>query len=121
MTIRLSKRHGWLLIIGAAITGGTVVSSTLWRRPSSPWPQVTKGEPKGITPEPSVSGKAEGMEWIPAGTFWRGSTESPDAQPVHEVELDGFWLDRTEVTNAQFAAFVKATGYMTVAERAPAS
>lgn len=59
------------------------------------------------------------MVWIPAGTFWRGSAESPDSQPVNEVELDGFWLDRTEVTNAQFAAFVKATGYMTVAERPP--
>ncbi len=39
--------------------------------------------------------------------------------PVHEVTLDGFWLDRTEVTNRQFARFVAATGYVTVAERRP--
>ena len=42
-----------------------------------------------------------------------------DAQPVHRVYVDGFWMDRTEVTNAQFAAFVQATGYRTVAEIAP--
>src|SRR5439155_25383714 len=43
----------------------------------------------------------------------------PGARPVDEVQLDGFWMDRTEVTNAQFAAFVKATGYVTVAEKKP--
>ena len=42
-----------------------------------------------------------------------------DAAPVHEVALDGFWLDRTEVTNREFARFVAATGYVTVAERKP--
>jgi formylglycine-generating enzyme required for sulfatase activity len=61
----------------------------------------------------------DGMVWIPAGKFWRGSEEFSDASPVSEVEVDGFWMDRTEVTNRQFAAFVAATGYQTVAERAP--
>ena len=63
----------------------------------------------------------EGMVWIPGGTFWMGSQdeEYADARPVHEVTLDGFWIDRTEVTNAQFAEFVRATGYVTVAERKP--
>ena len=42
-----------------------------------------------------------------------------DARPVHEVTLDGFWIDRTEVTNRQFARFVRATGYITVAEQKP--
>src|SRR5262245_22013207 len=42
-----------------------------------------------------------------------------DSRPVHRTYVDGFWMDRTEVTNRQFAAFVKATGYVTVAERAP--
>jgi formylglycine-generating enzyme required for sulfatase activity len=40
-----------------------------------------------------------------------------DAKPVHKVRVDGFWMDKTEVTNAQFARFVEATGYKTVAER----
>jgi formylglycine-generating enzyme required for sulfatase activity len=66
-------------------------------------------------------GKApEGMVYIPGGTFWMGSGERmfPDAQPVHQVYVDAFWMDRTTVTNEQFAVFVKATGYVTAAERA---
>ena len=42
----------------------------------------------------------------------------PDEGPAHRVRVDGFWIDRTEVTNAEFAAFVEATGYVTTAERA---
>jgi len=42
-----------------------------------------------------------------------------DARPVHRVRVDGFWMDRVEVTNRQFARFVAATGYVTVAERTP--
>jgi formylglycine-generating enzyme len=59
------------------------------------------------------------MAWIPGGVFWMGSGEFSDAQPVHKVQLDGFWMDRTEVTNEQFARFVDATGYVTVVERWP--
>jgi len=61
----------------------------------------------------------EGMVWIPGGVFWMGSEDFPDAQPIHKVYVDGFWMDKTEVTNEQFAKFVKATGYVTVAEKAP--
>jgi formylglycine-generating enzyme required for sulfatase activity len=59
------------------------------------------------------------MVWIPGGEFWMGSNEFSDAQPWHRVHVDGFWMDKTEVTNEQFEKFVKATGYVTVAERAP--
>lgn len=61
------------------------------------------------------------MVWIPGGKFKMGSTDPAffDAQPVHEVEVDGFWMDEHEVTNAEFAKFVEATGYKTVAERTP--
>lgn len=59
------------------------------------------------------------MVWIPGGKFQMGSDDPVflDAQPVHEVKVDGFWMDEHEVTNAAFARFVKATGYITVAER----
>ena len=62
-----------------------------------------------------------GMTWIPAGAFKMGCADCglPDAQPVHAVAVDGFWIDTTPVTNAQFDAFVKATGYVTIAERKP--
>lgn len=57
------------------------------------------------------------MVYIKGGTFQMGSAGFPDASPVHEVVMDGFWMDEHEVTNAQFSRFVSATGYQTVAER----
>ena len=61
-----------------------------------------------------------GMVWIPGGTFWMGSEEGqPDEKPLHEVTVDGFLMDATEVTNEQFEKFTKATGYVTIAERTP--
>jgi formylglycine-generating enzyme len=71
-----------------------------------------------------------GMVWVPGGEFSMGS-EDPrtmanggheamaDARPIHRVYVDGFWMDRTDVTNAEFARFVAATGYVTMAERKP--
>ena len=63
-----------------------------------------------------------GMVWIPGGTFDMGADNdqaSPDEYPKHAVTVAGFWMDRTEVTNAAFARFVAATGYVTTAERKP--
>jgi formylglycine-generating enzyme required for sulfatase activity len=59
------------------------------------------------------------MVWVPGGRFWMGDNDFPDAQPEHLVEVDGFWMDAHEVTNAQFAKFVEATGYKTIAEIPP--
>jgi formylglycine-generating enzyme required for sulfatase activity len=63
-----------------------------------------------------------GMVWVKSGVFNMGGDNeqaSEDEYPKHKVELNGFWMDATEVTNAQFAAFVKATGYITTAEQKP--
>ncbi|QEM04792.1 formylglycine-generating enzyme family protein [Mucilaginibacter rubeus] len=63
-----------------------------------------------------------GMAWVPAGSFRMGADNQqaePDEYPKHDVTVDGFWIDKTEVTNAQFEKFVKATGYITTAERKP--
>lgn len=59
----------------------------------------------------------QNMVWIPGGRFWMGTDHMEDAQPVHQVEVKAFWMDRTDVTNGEFAQFVKATGYVTIAER----
>jgi len=70
------------------------------------------------------------MVWIPGGEFSMGAADSPgegevgmqatrDSRPIHRVYVDGFFMDQTDVTNAEFAQFVKATGYVTVAERKP--
>ena len=57
------------------------------------------------------------MVFIPGGTFRMGSDKHyPEEAPVHRVTVDGFWIDRTPVTNRQFKAFVKATGHVTFAE-----
>jgi formylglycine-generating enzyme len=71
-----------------------------------------------------------GMVWIPGGEFSMGAAEfsgmnvvgmqaTTDSRPVHRVYVDGFWMDKTEVTNEQFTKFVEATGYVTIAERTP--
>ncbi len=60
-----------------------------------------------------------GMVWIRGGASIMGDELRPDEGPVHEIALDGFWMDEHEVTNAQFEEFVKATNYVTVAERTP--
>jgi formylglycine-generating enzyme required for sulfatase activity len=64
----------------------------------------------------------DGMVLIPSGTFMMGSDNnesSQDEYPKHRVEIDSFYMDITEVTNAQFKKFVDATGYVTTAERKP--
>lgn len=64
----------------------------------------------------------KGMVWVPGGNFLMGSDHKlaqRNERPAHKVSVHGFWMDRTHVTNAQFAAFVKATGYVTTAERKP--
>jgi formylglycine-generating enzyme len=60
------------------------------------------------------------MIWIPSGTFRMGSDRHyAEEAPVHRVTVDGFWIDRTPVTNREFRIFVEATGYVTFAEMAP--
>lgn len=64
----------------------------------------------------------QGMVWIPGGDFLMGNNSrlaKANEKPTHKVHISSFWIDQTDVTNAQFAAFVKATGYKTTAERKP--
>ena len=78
----------------------------------------------------AASAPPAGMVWVPGGEFSMGCADPRgipfgghdpmnDARPIHRVRLAGFWMDATEVTNEQFAAFVQATGHITVAERPP--
>jgi sulfatase modifying factor 1 len=86
-------------------------------------PTVTNTQPP---PEPAP----RGMVWIPGGEFSMGAADPPEmdmvgmraiteSRPIHRVYVDGFFMDKTDVTNAQFAEFVKATGYVTIAEKTP--
>lgn len=68
----------------------------------------------------SIGRETNGMVWIPSGTFVMGAADGPsDERPMHEVTVNGFWMDKTEVTNEEFEKFVKETGYVTIAERQP--
>jgi sulfatase modifying factor 1 len=97
----------WLLL-GALAAGsfGTTYALVTWSR---------------STVTVSLDGPP-GMVWVPGGEFSMGNDSElawPDEGPVHQVRVDGFWMDETEVTNAQFREFIKATGYLTTAEQHP--
>ena len=122
-------------IIGLLLVAGFVIWAVTSRiRPSQ---TARASAPASTAFAPTIANTSrphglapEGMVWISGGEFSMGSTiESEaicglpgvtrDALPVHRVYVDGFWMDATEVTNEQFEKFVKATGYLTVAERTP--
>src|SRR5262245_37473964 len=77
------------------------------------------------TPTVSASGENTNplhpdLAWVPGGTFQMGSDKHyPEERPVHRVTVDGFWMDRSPVTNERFARFVEATGFKTFAEIVP--
>jgi formylglycine-generating enzyme required for sulfatase activity len=105
----LNKRRrlnvGFWVLFAAAIAGGLFALS-----------QVVQDTGDRVNePGPTPAG----MVWVPGGFFTMGSNVFPDAQPLHRVWVDGFWMDRTEVTNDEFAKFTEATGYQTIAERTP--
>jgi formylglycine-generating enzyme len=115
VAIRVISTHR---VAGAARAGAAHV-------PATPLFQPTRAN----TARPLVEAP-EGMVWIPGGEFSMGAADPPDmndvgmkatedSRPVHRVYVDGFFMDRTDVTNDQFAKFVKATGYVTIAERKP--
>ena len=140
LQVKPRTRHAWkwaggtaVLVVGLAAAALSLKHArlaapgdALKRLGSSPSPFLPTVENKNPPPGPGP----EGMVWIPGGEFSMGSTvESEalcglpgvtgDALPVHRVYVAGFWMDATEVTNEQFEKFVKATGYLTIAERTP--
>jgi formylglycine-generating enzyme required for sulfatase activity len=111
-----SRRLGWQVVavfLVSVLGAASCTSNPLARDGTPPATTADASRPPGSAPE--------GMVWIAGGTFSMGCEQCgmPDALPVHPVTVSGFWMDRTPVTNAQFEAFVKATGYVTVAERTP--
>lgn len=132
------------LLVCLIVSAIAVVVASVYDTGSSPrqTPEVSDSSPvseeggrAGFAPTilnttAAPSPAPEGMVWIPGGEFSMGSdSESEslcgmpgttrDAQPIHRVSVDGFWMDSTEVTNEQFARFVEATGYVTIAEQKP--
>ena len=109
---------GWrsrlLLALAALALGG----GGLWLTAGQRAGQHAAQEPLQCEiPAPAASEPHPGMAWVPGGSFEFGDTIYPEETPVRRVQVAGFWMDRTEVTNDAFAAFVQATGYVTEAER----
>ena len=105
---------------GVGLVAALVIASAC-RAPQQQAAPAETATPPAVMVNPTLPpGPApEGMVWIPGGTYWMGCDDCgmPDAKPVHLVSVSGFWMDKTPITNAQYARFVKETGYVTVAER----
>jgi formylglycine-generating enzyme required for sulfatase activity len=110
MTVRTTAALGLgLLALGAALSGAW------WDPPSRMSPAANSGSACSI-----AAGNAlhPGMIFVAGGNFTMGADYTyPEEAPAHAAEVAGFWMDQTEVTNARFAEFVAATGYVTLAER----
>jgi formylglycine-generating enzyme required for sulfatase activity len=106
----------------AAAFGATYAVTSWQRNRQLTAAQPTNSNPSTLPAAIEPGDPPPGMVWVPAGRFTMGSRDRlsrPNEQRLRTVELDGFFIDATEVTNAQFAEFVKATGYITTAEKAP--
>ncbi len=126
--------------IQAASSGHTSSVAPGIAAPSMPNPAVPEAASRAsslFTPTVSNTYAPTGsaptdMIWIPGGEFSMGAQDPPDmehdhvgmqathdSRPIHRVYVDGFWMDKTDVTNAEFARFIAATHYVTEAERTP--
>src|SRR5271169_6643360 len=135
------RRSVWILIALATVSAAVAVAVFRpW--PLSPATKVEAGQPMAETAEAAAFGLTipiatrapaplpPGMVWIPGGEFSMGALEPPasdavgmraavDARPIHRVYVDAFCMDQADVTNEEFARFVRDTGYVTIAERKP--
>jgi formylglycine-generating enzyme required for sulfatase activity len=128
-------RRRALVTVGVILAASAVAIVFAIREKTSP-PAAVATAPVFLSTVANAAGPPgsapDGMVWIPGGEFSMGAADpmgadnndvgmraTRDSRPIHRVYVDGFWMDRSEVTNEQFAVFVKATGYLTVAERVP--
>lgn len=112
MALRFTVRRS-LALLGLAASGAVVAWFAL-DGPSGAQPPPAQA---CLLPAQAGTAPQPGLVWVPAGRFPFGDRVYPEEQPITDVTVAGFWMDRTEVTNDQFAEFVKATGHVTVAER----
>jgi formylglycine-generating enzyme required for sulfatase activity len=104
----------WAVI--AASLGVAIIAALAW--PGARTPVANNAAPRQcLDPASDAQGVHPGMVWVPGGRYTMGDTVYPEEGPPRKVRVAGFWMDRHEVTNRQFAAFVRATRYVTEAER----
>ena len=111
---------GGLLVLACGVAGYSIGSLTDKGSVAAPSAAANPVAPKVVAGD-GVNGPSD-MVWVPGGEFLMGSDHElarPNERPTHKVAVTGFWMDRTHVTNAEFARFAAATNYMTTAERVP--
>ncbi len=129
------RRYLPFLVPGLIAFAATFAATKFWNaRTEGPQVAIAPGQHTGTvdavsdSPPPATKPAQRpaeipaGMVWIPGGEFTMGTDSQaawPDEKPAHRVRVDGFLMDVTEVTNAQFSAFVAATKFVTTAEKAP--
>ena len=123
MSVAVGALRAGIALVGMVVCGAVqaappVASATAAGAGSAPAGTPLLCERYGGVPE--ARGPRAGMVKLPAGRFTMGSDDHyPEEALSREVKVDGFWIDRHDVTNAQFARFVAATGHVSVAERTP--
>jgi formylglycine-generating enzyme len=129
--MHFSRIKEWSLARGGTVAKGTqlalllcgllgIASVLLVSRGTMARPNATGSNPDGPSGDQVTRKTLPGMAWIPGGTFLMGTNDKesfPNERPAHLVDVRGFWMDEHDVTNAEFANFVRATGYVTTAER----
>ncbi len=111
-----------LAIVAVCLVGGYFAAPHIFGKTTTvaTAAPVVRAIPKVIEGD-GVNGP-KGMVWVPSGEFLMGSDHKlakPNERPSHKVDVNGFWMDRTHVTNADFKRFIDATHYVTTAERKP--
>ncbi|HEY7099205.1 MAG TPA: formylglycine-generating enzyme family protein [Terriglobales bacterium] len=136
-----SKHSGWYKAFLMSVVLALALGAAFWtfasRKSGESDAKVAPAASTQATFAPTIPNKIEppvpvpdGMAWVSGGEFSMGANDPPDmddvgmkatvdARPIHRVYVDGFFMDKTDVTNADFEKFVKATGYVTIAERKP--
>jgi len=134
---RWVNKRPWLVALMLALVGGAGLIAYQHAASDTSRPPDSVRRANQLSFEPTIPNKdtspaagPQGMVWIPGGEFSMGAQNPPDmnevgmkatldSRPIHRVYVDGFFMDKTDVTNAEFETFVKATDYVTVAERKP--
>jgi formylglycine-generating enzyme len=114
-----SRQRKLLFALGTgAAFAGAILGASATGIVKQDEPRAELGSCAAYSGLPAEGGETTGMTFVPGGTFRMGSDQhQPEERFTHFARVDGFWIDRHEVTNAQFKKFVDATGYVTLAER----
>ena len=109
------RRRVW--VVAGALALAAAGAAAWWAVADRPARHALSERLACALPPTPASGPHPGMVWVSSGSFDIGDTVYPEEAPLRPRRVEGFWMDRTEVTNDEFSAFVTATNYVTVAER----